>query len=87
MTVTGTCAADGGAEEVHPRDPDVLGERVVVPPDEPDEFANVVCKGALGLALLDFHACRVERHSEIAQGRSAQKGALSEDSYKGARGL
>ncbi len=68
---SGARAADGGAEEVHARDPDVLGERVVVPPDEPDELVDVVDDGAGGSALLNlnFHvAGRDERHSEVGRG-------------------
>ena len=56
------CAADGDAKEIHPGDPDVLGDRIVVRLDERDESANVVYESALGLALLDLHDCGVARH-------------------------
>lgn len=52
---SGAGAADGGAEEVHARDPDVLEKRVVVPTDEPDELVDVIDEGADGSALLNLN--------------------------------
>ena len=62
---SGARAADGGAEEVHACDSDVLRERVVVSPHEPDEIVDVVDEGveSSGLLNLNFYfGGRDERH-------------------------
>ena len=62
---SGARAADGGAKEVHARDSDVLRERVVVSPHEPDEIVDVVDESveSSGLLNLNFYfGGRDERH-------------------------
>ena len=52
---SGARAADGGAEDVHACDLDVLREGVVVSPHKPEELVDVVDEGADGLALLNLN--------------------------------
>ena len=62
---SGARAANGGAKEVHACDSDVLWERVVVSPHEPDEIVDVVDEGveSSGLLNLNFYfGGRDERH-------------------------